>query len=439
MIDGRRVESVRLETDALGRIASVTPGVPPEPHDTRLGFAAPGFVNAHSHLFHRLLRGRTHDRGGDFWQWRELMYDAAGRLNPEHYRALALAVFAEMLEAGYTAVGEFHYLHHRPDGTPYTDPEHAMELAIASAAVEVGIRLTLLDTVYLTSGLGPNATLTGGQRRFSDGSARGWLHRWQRLRVAIDELGDPRVSLGAAIHSVRAVPEAEIRLIVDELPREVPLHVHLSEQRQENRDCLQQTGLTPTGLLARAGAVSARLTAVHATHVTEGDIRILGEAGAGVVMCPSTEADLGDGIGPASALADAGAVVAIGSDQNAVVDPLLELRGLEAAERLAHEARGQFSPEQLWRIGSVNGSRQLGVGPGGIRVGAWCDLVELDLASSRTFGSAPEQVVLSATASDVVSVVVGGVRKQPVDVAAALGRAFAGLDRTTHAPAPYHG
>ena len=383
----------------------------------------PGFANAHSHLFHRALRGRTHDEGGDFWRWREEMYAVAGMLDPERYRALAIAVFSEMLAAGYTAVGEFHYVHHRPDGSPYAD--HAMELALADAAEETGIRLTLLDTCYLTGGIGQ--PLNPEQLRFGDGTADAWLERWYSLREALAG----RVTLGAAIHSVRAVPEEAIATIVAGLPPETPLHVHLSEQPLENADSVRAYGVTPTALLNRLGALSERLTAVHATHLDDADVRLLGDARVSIALCPTTEADLGDGIGPARALASAGARPCIGSDQNAVIDPLLELRGLEAGERLASGRRGVFTPAELWTAGSTNGYRSLGLGRAGFAIGDWCDLVELDAASARTVGSRDGQLVLTATAADVLTTVVGGRVVRNPDNAARLAAALQNLEAET--------
>jgi formiminoglutamate deiminase len=453
LLGERFVDNVLIETDAAGRItrvatgidaratpagrvASATPGgrvaSASERIETRtetpaaqtpaadandeltLGLVVPGFGNAHSHAFHRGLRGRTHADGGDFWRWRESMYAAAGMLDPDGYRELATRVFTEMVTCGYTAVGEFHYVHHRPDGTPY-DPAHGMELALADAAEAAGIRLVLLDTCYLTGGIG--RAPEPSQRRFSDGTASAWLDRWARLRDAL--AGRPLVTLGAAIHSVRAVPREAMAEIARELPADVPLHIHLSEQPQENADCLAAYGLTPTAVLAELGLLTPRLSAVHATHLTDDDIRMLGDAQAGIVMCPTTEADLGDGIGRARRLADAGAHLSIGSDQNAVIDPLLELRGLEYGERLASGSRGRFSPAQLWQLGGAGGYRALGLRSGvdsgskpgsdsGIAVGAYCDLVELDPNSLRTRGAVPEQLPMVATASDVTQVVVGG-------------------------------
>lgn len=401
LIDGAAVSGVRIHSDGTGHIARVEPGAAPQPGDLRLGFVLPGAADAHSHAFHRVLRGRTHAGGGDFWRWRERMYAAAARLDPDTYRALARGVFAEMLAAGYTAVAEFHYVHHRPDGTPYL-PAHAMESALADAAADTGIRLTLLDTCYLAGGIG--APLSAAQRRFGDGTARAWLDRWHALRDALP----PEVVVGAAVHSVRAVAPADIAAIVAGLPADVPLHVHLSEQPQENSDCLAAYGVTPTGVLEGAGALGPRLSVVHATHLTDDDIRLLGDSGVTVVMCPTTEADLGDGIGPARRLAGAGARIALGSDQNAVVDPFLEARALEAGERLASGRRGRFSPRELVAAMTVHGYDALGR-TGGIRVGAHCDLIEIDDASVRTVGAEPEQLVLAATATDVSHVVVGGV------------------------------
>jgi formiminoglutamate deiminase len=411
LVDGASVPGVRLGVGFDGRIHSREDHVRPEPGDVRLGTVLPGFGNAHSHAFHRALRGRTHDQGGDFWRWRESMYAAAHTLDPALYRRLATAVFAEMLVSGYTAVGEFHYLHHRADGTPYPQA-HAMELALAGAAREVGIRLVLLDTIYLAGGI--HRPLLPEQAGFGDGSAAGWLGRWAALRETIeaDAAGRPHepalVTLGAALHSVRAVPVESMREILAGLPADVPLHIHLSEQPQENADCVAAYGATPTEVLAGLGALRPRLSAVHATHLSDDDLRLLGANAVTVVMCPSTEADLGDGIGPARALAAAGAPIALGSDQNAVVDPFLEMRGLEMGERLASGSRGRFTPAELLQAASTNGYASLGL-PGGVLVpGGPADLIEIDPQSLRTIGAHVEQLVLAATAADVRRVIVAG-------------------------------
>jgi formiminoglutamate deiminase len=330
------------------------------------------------------------------------MYRAAGRLDPATYREFAAAVFSEMVATGWTSVGEFHYLHHRPGGAPY--PEHAMELALADAAAEAGIRLVLLDTCYLAGGIGQ--PLSSEQARFGDADAGAWLDRWHALREALAGRSE-LVTLGAALHSVRAVPREALGRIARELPADVPLHIHLSEQPAENEDCIAAHGVTPTGLLAEEGVLSARLSVVHATHLTEDDIGLLGRARVHAVFCPTTEADLGDGIGPAVELMQAGARLAIGSDQNAVVDPLLELRGLEAGERLRSLRRGRIAPASLWRIGSADGYSSLGLAEPA-RLGGPLDLVELDPGSLRTAGSRAEQLPLTATAADVTRTIVGG-------------------------------
>lgn len=407
VVDGAVLRDVAIDVGADGRIAGIRPGTAAMPGDTRLGTVLPGFGNAHSHAFHRALRGRTHAEGGDFWRWRQRMYEVAGSLTPDSYRTLATAVFAEMLVSGYTAVGEFHYLHHRGNGEPY-DVRHAMELALAAAARDVGIRLVLLDTIYLGGGIG--RPLAEEQLRFGDGDADTWLARWHSLReqLAASAGDDDLVSLGAALHSVRAVTPSTMREVLGGLPSDAPLHIHLSEQVQENADCVAAYGLTPAGLLDSVGALSPRLSVVHATHLTDADITVLGAARVTVAMCPTTEADLGDGIGPALALANAGSPIALGSDQNAVIDPFLEMRGLEMGERLVAERRGRFTPAALLTAASATGYTALGLGGHRLSPGDLCDLVEVTASSLRTTGSLPEQLPLTATASDVLRVIVGG-------------------------------
>ncbi|WP_062378991.1 formimidoylglutamate deiminase [Demequina pelophila] len=381
-------------------------GLAAGPPDLSVDLAAPAFANTHSHAFHRLLRGRTNGGGGDFWRWREQMYRVAGTLDPDGLRAAATAVYAEMVAAGYSAVGEFHYLHHDPDGTPY--PGHAMEMALVEAAEEAGIRLTLLDTLYLRGGFGTD--LADAQRRFSDGTVERWHARWHALDDAL-RASHPHVTLGAALHSVRAVDPAHLAAAVAGLPGHVPLHVHLSEQTRENDECLAATGLTPTALLDRAGALDVRTTVVHATHLSAAGVAALGAAHVSVSMCPTTEADLGDGLGRASSLADAGARVTIGSDQNVVVDPFDELRRLEGGARLASHRRGVFSPAALWRAGTADGHAALaplGTPGQALEVGRPLDLAILDARSARTVGSDPHELVLAASAADVTATVVRG-------------------------------
>lgn len=372
------------------------------------GLVLPGFANAHSHAFHRVLRGRTHEvGGGSFWTWRDLMYDVAARLDPDTYFALARATFAEMLESGYTAVGEFHYLHHQADGTPYDDP-NAMSKAVAAAAEEVGIRITVLETLYLHGGLDADgySPLAPSQRRFSDGSA-------DRFLVRTAGLSDNGLTkFGKAIHSIRAVDPDSIEQI-GSVSGDSPLHIHLSEQRAENTQCLAAHDRTPTEVVADAGLISPTLTAIHATHLTPHDIGLLGSRGAAICLCPTTERDLADGIGPGKALAAAGASLCIGSDSHAVVDPFEELRGVEMHERLVSRHRGIFGSADLLAAGSANGYRALGWEGGGvITVGAPADLVCIGLDSRRLAGAdralITDAVVHAATGSDVTDVVVAG-------------------------------
>ena len=283
------VRDVRFEI-ADGRFASVEAGVEPGDAHRLPGVVLPGFANAHSHAFHRALRGRTHDDGGTFWTWRERMYAVAERLDPDSYLALARATYAEMALAGVTSVGEFHYLHHDRDGARYDDP-NVMAEALRQAAADAGIRLTLLDTCYLSAGLA-GEKLAPVQRRFSDGTADAWAERVAELKPA------DGFAVGAAIHSVRAVPREAIPTVVRAAIHR-PLHVHLSEQPAENEACLAAYGRTPTQLLDETGALLPETTAVHATHLTETDIRLLTESVVTVCMCPTTERDLADGVGPA--------------------------------------------------------------------------------------------------------------------------------------------
>lgn len=336
------------------------------------------FANCHSHVFHRALRGRA---GGDsFWSWRDDMYALAAVLDPDLLHRLARSTYAEMRLAGIDAVGEFHYLHHQPDGTPYDDA-NAMGEAIIAAARDVDVRICLLDTCYTIA--------EGVQKRFDDGDAEQWATRAHDLAARYD--GETDVVIGAAIHSVRAVPREQLATVAGALP-DAPLHVHVSEQPAENRACLSATGLSPVALLDVAGVWTPRTTAVHATHLTRDDIRTLGAAGVFACFCPTTEADLADGIGPSVALRDAGARLTLGSDGHTVIDMFAEARAVELHERLASGRRGAWTADQLWDAATTTGFASLGFDDGG----------SVELASSvRTAGS--DEPMWSATAADVVA------------------------------------
>jgi len=399
---------------AAGVIAAIEPVREGAAFDELLpGLVLPGFADAHSHVFHRGLRGRTHGSKsgagvvGSFWTWRETMYSLADRLDPETFRQLALAAYTEMVCAGFTAVGEFHYLHHAKGGTAYGQP-NAMGIAAAEAAAEAGMGLTLLDAAYLAGGFG--VPLSPVQQRFTDGSAARWGERVAGLAEALPDGVFAPIRVGAAIHSVRAVP-------VDQLPDVAAfarqcglmLHVHLSEQRAENEAALAATGRTPTELLDAAGALDDRTAAVHATHLTAHDIGLLGAARCSIVVCPSTEADLADGLPAAARLRTAGAVLTLGGDQHVVTDPFAQARGLEYGQRLASGARGTFSPEVLLDAATAASHRAIGSASGTIDIGAPADFVAIDTASARTAGSVGLQLMMSASAADVAVVVVGGV------------------------------
>jgi formiminoglutamate deiminase len=386
LLPGGPATDVALTVDG-GRFTAVTPGAP-RTGTVLPGVVMPGFANAHSHAFHRALRGRTHGGGGTFWTWREAMYALAARLDPDSYRALATAAFAEMVLAGYTAVAEFHYLHHDPAGRPYAG--NPMGDALRAAAADAGIRLVLLDVCYLAGGF--DTPLTGPQRRFGDADVDAWA-----ARAATAD--------GVAVHSVRAVPREALKAVAAAAAGR-PLHVHLSEQPAENAACLHRHGLTPAGLLAAEGVLGPTTTAVHATHLTGADVALLAGTGTGACLCPTTERDLADGIGPARALHDAGVALSLGSDQHAVVDPFAEAAALEGHERLATGERGRFTPAQL--LAALTRHDALGHPGAGLVAGARADLVAVRTDTPRTAGAAPDQVLLAATAADVDTVLVGG-------------------------------
>ena len=410
--DGVRAD-VLIEA-AGDRFTTVTPGVPasavPAGAARLAGLTLPGLANAHSHAFHRALRGATQSGRGTFWTWRDRMYEVAARLTPGSYRALATAVYAEMALAGITCVGEFHYLHHGPGGAPYGDPNE-MGQALVEAAAGAGLRMTLLDTCYLSGGLSPGGDpvpLTRAQLRFGDGNAAAWADRASALRPG------PGTRIGAAIHSVRAVPPGQLGPVVEwARERGAPLHFHLSEQRAENEACQAAYGRTPAGVLHQADALGPLTTAVHATHLSAADIALLGRSATFACFCPTTEADLADGIGPARALAAAGSRLTVGSDSQAVIDLFEEARRIELGERLVTQERGHFTAAGLARAATAAGHASLGWPEAGqLAPGALADLVTVALDTPRTAGAvaatALESVIFGATAADVRGVVAGG-------------------------------
>jgi formiminoglutamate deiminase len=374
------------------------------------GLVLPGLVNAHSHAFHRLLRGRTHRQGGDFWLWRERMYEIAETLTPESYERIATAVFVEMALAGVTTVGEFHYVHHQIGSVRYEDPNE-MGHALVRAARNAGIRISLLDAGYFTGGF-DGRPLHPVQTRFKDESVQAWLDRVEAMAATYHD--DRDVVVGVAPHSVRAVPEEALSRLADRRRAHTPIHIHVSEQPAENRECLDATTFTPVGLLDRVGLLGPDTTLVHGTHLSSDDIVAVGSSGAMVCYCATTERDLADGVGPVHELAAAGASICVGSDSHAIIDLFEEARGVELHARLATGRRGVFAPDGLLVSATRGGAESLGFPHRGLEAGSAADLVVIDPDSPRLAGmqeaTALETLVFSATAADVADVFVAGAK-----------------------------
>jgi formimidoylglutamate deiminase len=322
--------------------------------------------NAHSHAFQRLLRcaaERSGAEGNDFWGWREAMYRVAATLDPHSLRAAALAAYRQMRAAGYGAVGEFHYLHHHPDGRPYRDP-NAMAIALAHAASEAGIRLVLLPAAYARAGWdGADLPPTEGQRRFCDAHVDTFLDRVDRLREWA--AGRPGLSIGIAAHSARAVPADWLGAIAGYADRYgLVRHVHAAEQRREVEEVRAEHGCSPIELLARTGFLGPRASVIHAIHVSSEDMQLLGDSGTVVVTCPTTEGNLGDGWPPAMALAQAGVRLAIGSDSQVRIDPFEEARELDTGARRDRGRRRALAAlvgGELWTALCAAGRVSLGL------------------------------------------------------------------------------
>ena len=381
-----------------GAVAAVGPPAPgaevvPLPRRALL----PGLVSAHGHAFQRALRGRPEQAPGarSFWSWREVMYAAANGLGPDDLEAVARLAYLELARAGVTCVGEFHYLHLDPAGRAYADPS---ELArrVVRAAREVGLRIVLLRAGYARAGHGlpPDPA----QRRFVEPSPDVYLARLDALAAAL--AGDPLASVGVAPHSVRACPAPWIAALADAARRRgLPLHVHAAEQLAEVDACRLEHGLSPVQLLAREGALDARTTLVHAIHVDDADVRLVGAARATVCACPTTERDLGDGVVPADRLLAAGARLALGADAHVRADLLEEARALELDLRLARGARGVLGDPpgalaaRLLEAATAGGMAALGLAGGALAPGEPADFVLLDLDDPSLAGAAPEALL----------------------------------------------
>ncbi len=365
-----------------GIVTAIETDVAARSDDERAAIGVPGLCNLHSHAFQRGMAGLAETRGradDDFWSWRQMMYRFVDRLDPEDIESIAALAYAEMLEGGFTRVGEFHYLHHDRDGLAYADPAETA-VSIASAAGAAGIGLTLLPVFYAHSGFG-GAAPRPGQRRFIS-TPDSYAGLVEGSRRAVESLADAVV--GIAPHSLRAVTPDQLASIAP-LARGGPVHIHIAEQVREVEDCVAWSGRRPVEWLLDNAEVDARWCLIHATHLTNAETDRLSCGPAVVGLCPITEANLGDGLFPAARFVEAGGRFGVGSDSNVLIDAGEELRLLEYGQRLSGRARNVLASDErpsvggaLFRAASAGGAQALGVGRGGIEVGASADLVSLD-------------------------------------------------------------
>jgi formimidoylglutamate deiminase len=411
-VEGWQADAV-LAVGADGRLQEPTTQGPTE----LIGrWVLPGMPNLHSHAFQRAMAGLAERKGridDSFWSWRETMYTFAAAIGPDELKAIAAQLYVEMLKAGYTQVCEFHYLHHQLDGTPYAQPE-AMSLALIEAAREAGIALTLLPVLYMSGGFDGRA-LSARQRRFGN-DVDAYLHLLETLRR--HESDDVRV--GVALHSLRAVPERAMRdVLADPMLEACPIHIHIAEQIGEVQDCLATRSARPVEWLFDHAAIDARWCLVHATHLTDAETAQIARSGAVAGLCPTTEANLGDGLFPLADYLDAGGTLGIGSDSHISISPVEELRWLEYGQRLhtrhrniAARREGDSVGETLWRATLHGGARASGLPVGELREGARADLIVLDesspLLAARDTRSVLDSFLFAGNTPLVRDVMVGG-------------------------------
>ena len=375
----------------------------------------PGLVNAHSHAFQRVIRGRTEHRSqhstDSFWTWREQMYAAANRVEPEDIYNVSRMAFLEMALTGITAVGEFHYIHHQRDGSPYSDP-NLLAREVIRAARDIGIRIALLRVAYARAGFEKPANPL--QKRFIEDSPETYINHVEQLLDA-PELKDGMAWTGVAPHSVRAVPLDYLKTIIAFAnERELPVHMHVAEQPAEVSACIEEYGRSPVALLETEGLLSSRFTAVHAIHVTPKAIAAMARANAMVCACPTTERNLGDGVVPVDAYFNAGVQVSLGTDSQIQIDLLEDARELEYHLRLQKMERNVLAPEALFDCATINGAKSIGFPGGKLEPGAPADFFTVDLDDPSIAGSSTDDllpnIVFSLSRSAVRDVVVAGKR-----------------------------
>ena len=405
---------LRLACDARGRFAASAAA------DAGAGnkrWALPGVANLHSHAFQRAMAGLAESRGGEgdsFWTWRETMYAFAQCITPDDLHAIAAQLYGEMMQAGYTHVCEFHYLHHAPDGKPYADPA-TMSRALITAARETGIGMTLLPVLYMRGGF-DGRPLSSRQMRFGH-EVDAFLRLLQTLRAE----EDARLRIGMAFHSLRAVPPDPLAATLAALPTDMPRHIHISEQTAEVEECIAQRGAPPVRWLLDHADVDARWTLVHATHLDDGEMRGIATSGATVAICPTTEANLGDGFFPLRAYLDAGGAWGIGSDSNSSVSPIEELRWLEYGQRLVTRSRNVAADGHIPSVGetllrgvSHSAAASSGVAIGALAPGQRADWIVLDEnapeLAARRFSQVTDSWLFSGNRNLVREVFVGGRR-----------------------------
>jgi formimidoylglutamate deiminase len=415
-------KNVAINIDRDGVISGLRENVPAIPQGAQLisGVVVPGVPNGHSHAFQRAMVGLTETRSGNndsFWSWRDAMYRLLGKIGPEQLQAIGEQLYIEMLKQGYTSVAEFHYLHHAVDGSPFDDPAEMSQRVIA-AAQSAGIHITLLPVLYCHSDFGARAAETG-QRRF--------VHSIDQYQQLLQQLHNryadqANVRLGIAPHSLRAVSEPLLReaiAAVDALDGSAPIHIHIAEQQREVDSCIAYTGARPVEWLLGEFEVSNRWCLIHATHLVDGECRKLAASGAIAGLCPSTEANLGDGIFPAVEYLRAGGQFAIGSDSQVTLDPARELQLLEYGQRLITRGRSLLADDQtpsvgekLLRSAAVGGARALAINTGRIEEGARADLVVLDDQHASLYGKAGSELldswVFACNSTPVKDVMVAG-------------------------------